>query len=415
MERIFVSIASYRDPELKKTLEDLISNCEKPELLDIAIAWQHSEEDEWDNLDEYQNDPRFNIIDIDYSTSKGVCWARNLIHALYTDQKYYLQLDSHHRFEKNWDRTLKDYLHYLQCIGYQKPILSAYLPSYNPKTEEKLKEVWGLNIDRFLPEGPPFLRPYNINNWNELVAPFKARFLSGHFIFTLGSFVKDVPYDPNIYFHGEETSLAVRAYTHGYDLFSPHRPVIYHEYTRSGKQKHWDDSKEWGDLDLKSYERFRKLFGMDPGCTPCQRKSLAPYTFGEVRSLVEYERYSGLKFETRQIHKDTKNNIAPPIITDYESGLLSIQKYCIDIHKPALPEKDYEYFVVSFLDKHGNDIYRQDTTPSELSSLFSSKDDQFIHIWREYEYTELAHSWRVWPYSKSKGFCDRIEQEIRYE
>lgn len=414
MEKIFVSIASYRDPELKNTLRSLIENAEMPDLLEVAIAWQHSKDDTWDTLDEYYEDPRFDIIDIDHLESKGVCWARNLIHAMYSGQTYYLQLDSHHRFEKNWDRILKDYLNYLQCVGYKKPILSAYLPSYNPETEERLQEVWGLNIDRFLPEGPPFLRPYIVDNWKNMVAPFRARFLSGHFIFTLGSFVLDIPYDPNIYFHGEETSIAVRAYTHGYDLFSPHRPVIYHEYTRNGKKKHWDDSKEWGNLDLKSYERFRKLFEMEEGCGPCQRKSLAPYVFGDTRSLVEYERYSGLKFSTRQIHIDTKNNIAPPITSDYESGLLSLKKYCIDVHKSAFIEKDYEYFVVCFLDKNGNDIYRQDTTPMELASLFSKEDDQFIHIWREYEHNELAHSWRVWPYSRSKGFCDRIEQEIRY-
>lgn len=416
MNKIFVSIASYRDPELLKTLRDCVSKAKRPEKLNFVICWQHSLEDEWDTLEEFKDDERFEIIDVDHDDSQGVCWARHLIHQEYRGEKYYMQLDSHHRFEQDWDVTLMDYLHYLQCLGYKKPVLTAYLPSYFPENEQKLNEVWGLNIDRFLPEGPPFLRPFTADGWRDLVAPFRARFISGHFIFTVGSFVEDVPYDPHLYFHGEETSLAARAYTHGYDLFHPHRPVVYHEYTRAGKKKHWDDSKTWSQSELGSYARFRKLFGMDEGCTPCQRKALKPYDFGSVRTLEDYERYAGLKFETRQIHRQTKQNIAPPITEDYESGLCYSQKYCIDVYKGSLIEQDYDHFAVSLLDIEGNDIYRQDADETEVKSLFSQDaSDQFIHVWREYEYPQKAHSWRVWPHSKSKGWCDRIEQTIRYE
>jgi hypothetical protein len=416
MNKVFVSIASYRDPELLKTIRSLLSNAKNPESLKIVIVWQHAEEDEWDSLQEYENDERFEIVDVHHSNSMGVCWARSVAQQYYNGEEYYLQLDSHHRFEYGWDVTLKDYVNYLRCKGYKKPVLTSYLPPYFPETEKTSQEVWGLNIDRFLPEGPPFLRPHGIDNWKDLTEPFKTRFLSAHFVFTLGSFAKDAPYDPNLYFHGEETSMAVRAYTKGYDLFSPHRPVAYHEYTREGKKKHWDDNRDWSDRDLKSYQRFRKLFGMEPSCTPCERKAMKPYDFGTERTLQDYEMYAGLKFETKQIHRQTKNNQFPPITEDYESGLCNYQKYCIDVYKGALTEKDYEYFVVAFLDEEGNDIYRKDADSSEISNLLSqSNTDQFVHIWREYEDVKRAHSWRVWPYSKSKGWCDRIEQNIRYE
>lgn len=419
MHKIFVSIASYRDPELKKTLESLISNAKNPENLRIAIAWQHSKEDEWDDLSEYDSDPRFDIIDIDHVTSKGVCWARNLIQQRYNGEEYYLQLDSHHRFEKNWDRTLLDWLHYLQCVGHKKPILSAYLPGYFPKEDPvgRVNEVWGLNIDRFLPEGAVFLRPHHVDNWQTLESPFKSRFMSAHFIFTIGKFVEEVPYDPNFYFHGEETSLSARSFTHGYDLFSPHRPIIWHEYTREGKKKHWDDSSEWSNLDRESYKRFRILFGMEPGCSSCQRNSvIRQYAFGNIRSLQDYEKYAGLKFETRQIHRQTKENKFPPITDDYESGLCYFQKYCIDLYKGSVPEKDYDGFAVALLRENGEDIFRQDLTEQEIEALFNQDpNDQFLHIWRDYESNEKPKSWRVWPHSKSKGWCDKIEQDIRYE
>ena len=47
--------------------------------------------------------------------------------------------------------------------------------------------------------------------------------------------------------------------------------------------------------------------------------------------------------------------------------------------------------------------------------LNQDPNDQFIHIWREYEDNKKPHSWRVWPYSESKGWCDRIETVIAYE
>jgi len=418
MPKIFVSIASYRDPELLPTLENLLDNAKYPQDLVICIGWQHSKEDKWDTLKKYKNDPRFKIIDIDYKESKGVCWARSEIQKLYTDEDYYLQLDSHHRFTKDWDVQLKDLLHYLMCKGHEKPLLSAYIPGYFPEKDPKdrVNEVWGLNIDRFMPAGAIFLRPHHIEKFEELKEPFSTRFISAHFIFTIGKFVKEVPYDPNLYFHGEESSLAARAYTYGYDLFAPHKVIVWHEYTREGKKRHWDDSQDWKAKDDASYSRFRKLFGMDPGCTPCQRKALAPYGFGPTRSLTDFEKYAGLKFATRQIHRETLKNNFPPIKSDYESGLASSQKYCIDIYKGSLTEKDYDSFVVAFLDENGEDIYRQDCNKEEIQSMMNlDVNNKFIHIWRNFEAVERPVCWRVWPHSESMGWMERIEQKISYE
>ena len=41
---IFVQIASYKDPELFNTMNDMISNAKYPEALHIGVAWQHGDE-----------------------------------------------------------------------------------------------------------------------------------------------------------------------------------------------------------------------------------------------------------------------------------------------------------------------------------------------------------------------------------
>ena len=82
--KIFIQIASYRDPQLLPTLRDCISKSKNPDNLVFSISWQHSVEDEWDNLKEFDGDGRFKIIDIDYKDSKGACWARNKLQQQYT-------------------------------------------------------------------------------------------------------------------------------------------------------------------------------------------------------------------------------------------------------------------------------------------------------------------------------------------
>ena len=99
-QTIFVQIASYRDPELVKTIEDMLENAKKPQNLVLGICRQYHPEDGFDNLDKYRDDKRFRISDVLYTDAKGVCWARNQVQQLYGGEMYTLQIDSHMRFAK---------------------------------------------------------------------------------------------------------------------------------------------------------------------------------------------------------------------------------------------------------------------------------------------------------------------------
>ena len=103
---IFIQIASYRDPELLPTIKSCLDNAKNPQKLIFSIVRQFNTHDGFDNLDEYKDDKRFKIIDIPHNESKGVCWARNLTQQQYNNEEYTLQIDSHMRFEKNWDEIL---------------------------------------------------------------------------------------------------------------------------------------------------------------------------------------------------------------------------------------------------------------------------------------------------------------------
>lgn len=408
--KIFISIASYRDPELLPTIRDCISNAKHPENLRFGIAWQ---KDEKETLGEFATDSRFRVIEIPYQESKGTCWARNAIQEKYDGEKYHLQLDSHHRFIKHWDVECIQMIKDLQDRGHKKPLLTGYISSFNPTNDpaERINVPWKMNFDRFIPEGAVFFLPASIDDFKTRSLPVPARFVSAHFIFTLGKWIKEVPYDPFYYFHGEEINLAVRSYTWGYDLFHPHKVVAWHEYTRRGRTKHWDDIKDWVDMNNKSHLRNRKLFEMDG-----EKKDIkfGKYDFGKKRTVAEYERYAGICFKKRAVQRYTLDYNYPPNPEDskmsneeFDKSLLRIFKHCIDIRYEQVPEKDYDFWCVAFKDKEGKDVYRKDADKAEIERMFNDPD-KYCKVWREFNAEGLPHSWIVWPHSVSKGWADPI-------
>ena len=365
-------------------------------------------------MDEFKNDERFKIIDIDYRESKGACWARNVLQQNYTNEKYTLQLDSHHRFIENWDEELINMFEGLVSKGHKKPLLTSYISSFDPDNDPngRVTIPWKMNFDRFIPEGAVFFLPAGIDNYKELNEPIPARFYSAHFAFTLGDFVKEVPHDPEYYFHGEEISIAVRAYTWGYDLFHPHKIIAWHEYTRKGRTKQWDDDKEWSGRNKNSHLRNRKLFEMDD-----EKKDIdfGIYDFGNVRTLEDYERYAGLSFKNRSVQRYTlDNNLAPnpPLYGDeFKKSFLQIFKHCIDVHRSVLTENDYDFWAVIFEDELGKTLHREDIN-EEGVRVYLEKKDEFLNIWRTFNTEKKPYKWVFWPHSKSKGWMDKIENKL---
>lgn len=414
-EKIFIQIAAYRDPELLKTLRDCISKAEKPDNLVFSLCWQH---DENESLEEFANDKRFKIIDIDYRQSQGVCWARNLLQKQYDGEKYTLQLDSHHRFVQNWDTELISMLKWLQKEqGSKKPLITGYLPSYDPENdpEGRANQPWKLDFDRFLPEGAVFPKPSGIDNHQDLKAPIPARFYGAHFAFTIGDFVKEVPHDPEFYFLGEEISITVRAFTWGYDLFHSHKVLIWHEYGREKKRRQWDDTNDWGKKDSISHSRNRKLLGIDG--EECDI-DFGPYGLGPVRTIQEYEVYAGLDFKKRRVHTHTYNlHIgSPPFINQelWDKNWLSKFKYCIDIHRSHFKANDYDSWAIAFHDSKAKEIARVDVPEHEIKALLESaeKSNGWIRLWREFDSEVLAYTYVVWPHSRSQGWIERFEGRI---
>jgi hypothetical protein len=268
-----------------------------------------------------------------------------------------------------------------------------------------------MTFDRYIPEGAVFFLPASFNKEvDNIEEPLMGRFYSAHFAFSLGFFAKEVPHDPNYYFHGEEINVAVRAFTHGYDIFYPHKVICWHEYTRKGRSKQWDDVKEWVDRNSKSHLRNRKLFGMDNEINDID---WGKYNFGSARTLKDYEKYAGMKFSERAITQDVIDHKPPKLenifIDDetFNNSLLHIFKHCIDIGYDSVPLDDYDFWCVAFKDSQGNDMYRQDADSEEILRM-KNDPDGYCKVWRSFNTRIKPSSWIVWPHSKSKDWQDPI-------
>lgn len=415
---IFLHLPSYRDPELVPTIKDALANAKYPKRIHFGICRQFNEEDEFDNVDEYRNDKRFHIMDVPYKEAKGLPWARAQINEkLLGDQDYILQLDSHHRFAKDWDETLIEMHHGLEEKGH-KPILAAYLPLYTPFNDPEGRAVvpWQQQFACFYPHGTIFIRPGLLEGWENMTEPPMSRFLSGHFCFARSTWAKEIKHDPDIYFSGEELNLTVRSYTHGYDLFHPHKLVVWHSTMReerSGMLKWDDDAKQgvdWFNKQDYARKKIRVLLGTEEDPTI----DLTGYDLGSVRTLRDFEKYAGFNFKDKSVQKYTLDNKYPPnpYIEDDEVWKKSFMQsfyYLVNVEKHLFADNNYKFVLVAFDDENGTAINTKYIEGHELQSFNNGHN---IH-YEEFFLTDKIPSRVVyWAYSEEKGWCERVEHKI---
>tara|TARA_Y100000310_G_scaffold110912_1_gene109325 strand:- start:2828 stop:4768 length:1941 start_codon:yes stop_codon:yes gene_type:complete len=309
-EKIFVQIASYRDPDIEETIESMLSNSRRPDNLIVGVCDQYGPENK--HL-KYYNEENFRVIRVPFYASKGLGWARAQIQDLYFegDAEYTMQLDSHMRFDKHWDKQLIDMI---KETGSQKPIISQYCAGFSSKDikdDEYLRKSkqkpFKMYCLRFNDTGTVSFRQTQITEAEAKTGkPVPSMLVSGHFYFTLAKHIREYKYDPNLYFAGDEISLATRSWTRGWDIFSPTKNVVFHNYTREKRICHWADQKvNYGSLHKESLKTLRKMLHREEN-----DKRVGEYGLGEERSLEDFERISGIDFKNRELKDHAKNGVA---------------------------------------------------------------------------------------------------------
>jgi len=257
-EKIFIGIIALNEKDLNQTIKSAIANAYNPERLKFGISIQ-SFNKSFHNFDNINAD--ITCVEMYHPAPIGV-GANRLFSTLLNDNScdFYLQVDAHMLFEKNWD---KDLIYYYNKINekYSKPVISTYVPFwYEENNEIKLcinkniqvdpynfssgfKKNVKLKIDDFeegLPRKYPKITGEDVSWQNN--KEYEEHYLtSGHFLFTTIDYVYNIMQDPFFGFGPEELTLGIRLWTRGYNIFTINKPIVWHK----NKQGDNLDPNDW--------------------------------------------------------------------------------------------------------------------------------------------------------------------------
>lgn len=310
---IFVSIASYRDPDCKNTLSNLFANAENPARVFVGICEQNAplEEKEKCSLQDAEMSEKFRHhvrkIQMHHQDARGPTFARYLCTTLWNNEDYFFQLDSHMRLVKNWDSKLIKILTDLQKeTKNEKIVLSTYVD-----TKENYERH--MNNDPLVVNNSPrmcqaffnehgmisFHGAHNMTHDKPVQVPFAA----GGFVFSQArQMIDDVPMDPYLddVFVGEEILHSVRFWTHGYDIYTPHMHIVFHDYTRSNDRKFWENERD----DSEGTKRTKHILKLSKEKPEHAKKYLERYGLGKVRTLQSFWDFAGIDPESETVSKN---------------------------------------------------------------------------------------------------------------
>jgi hypothetical protein len=301
---IFISIASYQDPLLKETLCSAYENAAKKENLRFGVCEQSHSGIDMKSLS-FSNLIKYELIDP--VMAKGPCWARSRIQHFLEDEDYYLQIDSHTIFTKGWDQILIKYLNWIEGILKNSCVITGYPRAFKPnqdlsefKLNTAFKETLGLTFreEKIFEDGHYSMQKSFPASTKK---PAKGLLVAAGFIFAKAKFVRDIPYDSKLYFHGEELSLALRLFTKGWHVTHIPRVPIFHLYTDVNnllRKLHWDPEDEknrlikWNELDKKSKARLSDLINGNLD---------GDFGLGSIRTIKEFGQICGLDLLKKEI------------------------------------------------------------------------------------------------------------------
>ncbi len=189
---------------------------------------------------------------------------------------------------------------WLKSVQKNNLVISGYPRKFEPNADltsfeldKSSKVTWGIAFEeeKIFESGHYSGQrgfPTNINS------PVQGLLIAAGFIFTDGKFVKEIPYDPKFYFHGEELSLALRLFTSAWDVVHIPETPLFHFYTDINKlprKLHWDEEEEknriikWTELDQKSKSRLSNLIA---------NNIKAPFGLGNARTVNEFGEKIGI-------------------------------------------------------------------------------------------------------------------------
>lgn len=366
-EKIFIAVATLEDKRLVETIEDAIAQALAPENLVFGIFDQRDTEDKEITrlINKYPNQIRY--IRVPRSEARGVGYARAEAAKLMQDESWYLQIDSHMKFQRHWDAICFD--QWYLCND-EKAVISTFLPHYSfDDKKENWDTVDSLKITTYDKWGIPLLGRASNKKIALFPKPFLHHLIVAHFIFCKSEVIKQVPIDPEIYFYGEESGYSIRLFTHGYNTYAPLKLPMLHQYGREEtRPKVWQKDDLSKERSAESAKRVKTLFGYSH-----EPVELGVYGLGQEKSLEEYKDFTNLDFGKvrakggieRRRHANDEEMALCEHVEVLESGLAT--RKTLIVPRSLFLEYTEKYPSLRVLEviparvKNGTDIHAQNT------------------------------------------------------
>jgi [Skp1-protein]-hydroxyproline N-acetylglucosaminyltransferase len=268
---------------------------------------------------------QIDVYEMEAKLAVGPTFARHVVNRMYRGEYYNLQIDSHTVFVKSWD---VDLIEQLDSTGNEMAVITTYLADALGSIDDmsgsairKSRQVIcnaayvGAGKDRFLRHDPDE-QPDSLPGITG--SPQLQPFWAAGFSFSRGHFVLSVPYDPwmpMLQRDDEEISMGIRAFTYGYDFYSPERNVCFDSaFSDKDSRKSFLDHKHlYEGLEKASLKRMHGILGME------DEKEEAKYTndpdemfsIGTVRDLLKFWNSFGVHVRERITERKLCNFVSP--------------------------------------------------------------------------------------------------------
>ena len=195
---------------------------------------------------------------------------------------------------------------------------------------------------------------------NAPVKPVRCWFWVSGFSFSRSSVLTRVPYDPHLafLFFGEETSMTVRLFTHGYDFYCPTINICFHLWRRNYRPLFREvklPDEEEKRLERISRLRVRLTLGMSCGDASTvemeqAQQELDGYGLGSERTVADYCLQSGVNVLTGNASAAAGRGGLSQHVAFYDESLGKIMQLIARAQGPALvQEKGYSVVVLVVL------------------------------------------------------------------
>ncbi len=348
---IYISVASYRDPECQPTVDDIFLRAEHPERLRVAVVEQRVEGEDDDFIPmcgkpvkPCEKDPEqpmckyghlVDVFVVPAVLSIGPVFARHLANRMYRGEYFAMQVDSHVRFIHHWD---SDLISQWESANNEMGIMTTYLSditnSIDPVTFENKHpnrpimcktDYEGRGKLKHLrhgqqPEGPPGIHG----------EPTLHPFWAAGFSFARGHFVVQVPYDQYepMVFQGEEIFMGLRGWSYGYDFYTAETSVAFHMYAiKENKTKRkkvklfWENSNLYPGSAVQGMKRLNGIIGTGDHGDIFYNAEEKEYGLGKVRPKEQFYKLYGIHTETKTVEDHLCSFVGKPMMNMFKPHL----------------------------------------------------------------------------------------------